>query len=206
MGHIERAAFRTTAGTSRPTIARRKGMITNPVLSACGIALSVVLAAVPVPARAEGQVKSAAPLPPPPVRKIPGITAEDPHPRACVDCHVNYADMKLDTRFSTLMKGWNEKVEPKLLAKAQASAPQGLALKGRHPQAAGVLADIPAKCLVCHGRTSKMAPPFAGMIHRIHLTGGEENHFLTVFQGECTHCHKLDLVTGRWSIPSGPEK
>jgi len=29
---------------------------------------------------------------------------------------------------------------------------------------------------------------------------------MTLFQGECTHCHKLDAMTGKWSMPSGPEK
>lgn len=144
--------------------------------------------------------------PPPPARKIPGITAEDRFPNGCVDCHLNYVDRKMDTRFGTLLKAWGEKVDPKLLAKAQAAAPEGLTLKGRHPSALGSLAGVPGKCLACHGKASKTAPPFAGMIHAIHLTGGESNPFLTVFQGECTHCHKMDLATGRWRLPSAPEK
>jgi len=143
---------------------------------------------------------------PPPVRKIPGITVADPFPNACVDCHLNYEQMKLDTRFSTAMQSWSEAVEPALLEKAQASAPTGMVLKGKHPKVAGALADIPAKCLSCHGKGSKVAPPFASMIHRIHLTGGEENHFLTLFQGECTYCHKLNATTGQWTIPSGSER
>jgi hypothetical protein len=142
----------------------------------------------------------------PPARKIPGIIIEDPYPHGCVDCHINYVDMKLDTRFSTLMKLWSEKVEPKLVAKAQASAPKDLMLKGKHPNADAALKDIPAGCIVCHGKESSSAPPFANMIHNIHLIGGEENHFMTMFQGECTYCHKLDLTTGHWSMPSGPEK
>ena len=144
--------------------------------------------------------------PPPAARKIPGITAEDRFPNGCVDCHLNYADMKMDTRFGTLLKAWGQKVDPKLLEKAQAAAPEGLTLKGRHPNAESSLASVPGKCLVCHGKASKMAPPFAGMIHAIHLTGGESNPFLTVFQGECTHCHKMDPATGRWRLPSAAEK
>ncbi len=144
--------------------------------------------------------------PPPPPRKIPGLTAEDAFPHACVDCHLNYAEMKLDTRFGTLLSAWREKVPPELLAKAQAASPKGLTLKGKHPSATGVLSSIPAKCLTCHSRSSRLAPPFATLIHRIHLTGAEKNHFMTLFQGECTHCHKLDLSTGRWTIPSAPER
>ncbi len=155
---------------------------------------------------AAAQTNEQAPPAPPPARKIPGITAEDRYPHGCVDCHLNYVDMKLDTRFSTLLHEWSESVEPRLLAKAQASAPARMTLSGKHPDATSSLTDIPAKCLVCHGRGSTTAPPFAGMLHNIHLIGGEENHFLTLFQGECTHCHKLDLSTGHWTIPSAPEK
>ena len=143
---------------------------------------------------------------PPPARNIPGITAKDPYPNGCVDCHINYVDMKMDTRFSTLMKLWSEKVEPKLLAKAEAAGPTGLVLKGKHPKSPAVLKDIPAKCVVCHGKSSKTAPPFANLIHSIHLTGGEENHYLKAFQGECTFCHKLDRKTGRLTMPSAPER
>ena len=143
---------------------------------------------------------------PPPARKIAGITAEDPFPNACRVCHINYVDMKMDVRFSTLLHHWSEKVEPQLLAKAQASSPPGLVLQGKHPQVTGIFNNIPANCLACHGRDSQISPPFANLIHKIHLTGGEENHFLTLFQGECTFCHKLDIKTGHWTIPSGPEK
>jgi hypothetical protein len=145
------------------------------------------------------QEKGAAP---PPARKIPGITAEDGFPRACVDCHIVYPEMNMDKRISTLMKQLNDKVEPKLLAKVQA---QGLTLKGRHPEATESLEDIPAGCLECHTNYSKEAPSFGRMMHVIHLNGGEENHFMTIFQGECTHCHKFNTATGEWSLPSGPE-
>lgn len=141
----------------------------------------------------------------PAARKIPGITAEDAYPRGCVDCHINYPQLNLDTRFSSLMKAWNEKVDPALLAKVQASAPPGVTLKGKHPVVPPALKSIPQGCLTCHSKKSTVAPPFAQMLHRIHLSGGEENHFLTMFQGECTHCHKFNTSTGQWSLPSSPE-
>lgn len=145
--------------------------------------------------------------PMPPARKIPGITAPDTHPGACVDCHINYVDMKLDTRFSTLMKGWTTQVPPALVSHAKSAAPAGLTIAGKHPAIpAGGLKNIPGSCLACHGKASKVAPPFARMIHEIHLTGGDKNHYLTLFQGECTLCHKLDKKSGSWTIPSGPEK
>lgn len=143
--------------------------------------------------------------PPPPPRAIPGITADDPAPNACISCHVNMPDRNLDARLSTLVRSWYREVPAPLAAKARAAAPAGLTLKGRHPQADSSFKDIPGACLKCHGRTAKMAPPFAQLLHLIHLTGGAENHFMTMFQGECTLCHKLARDTGKWSIPSGPE-
>jgi cytochrome c553 len=152
-----------------------------------------------------GQDASKAAQAPPPARKIPGITADDAFPHACVDCHINHPELNLDARISSLMKGWNDKVEPALLAKAQAAAPAGVTLKGKHPAAAFALKNIPTSCLTCHSKKSTLAPPFAQMLHVIHLTGGEQNHFLTVYQGECTHCHKLNTSTGLWAIPSAAE-
>jgi len=165
------------------------------------ISVSVLLAlSVGVQAEEEGKMKL------PPARQIPGLTADDKFPLGCVDCHINMPDIKQDERISTLMSRWNKKAEPKLLDKAQAAAPTGVTLKGVHPSVPGSLKNIPAGCNTCHGKTSRTAPPFAALLHTIHLTGGEDNHFLTIFQGECTYCHKMDLKTGTWSIPSGPEK
>lgn len=164
------------------------------------VALSVSVAAFSV----AGQDKSKLPQAPP-ARKIPGITSDDAFPHGCVDCHTNHPELNLDARLSSLMKEWNNKVEPALLAKAQATAPSGVTLKGKHPVAAFALKNIPAGCLTCHSKKSTLAPPFAQMLHKIHLTGGEENHFLTVYQGECTHCHKLNTATGLWSMPSAAE-
>lgn len=138
------------------------------------------------------------------VRAIPGITADDPFPQACVSCHIVLPD-GMDVRLSTLMTHWMSGVDSLLLATAQSAAPAGLTLVGKHPAASPALADIPTGCLVCHGKTATLAPPFARLIHRIHLTGGNTNHFLSMFQGECTYCHKLDKASGAWSIPSGPE-
>jgi hypothetical protein len=142
---------------------------------------------------------------PKPARSIPGINAADPYPHGCVDCHVKMPAM--DARLSTRMQQWMAgKVDAALLLTVQGSAPAGLKLKGKHPDATDALDDVPAACADCHSQGSKKAPPLAGMVHRIHLLGGEKNHFMTEFQGECTYCHKLDAATGAWSVPSGPEK
>lgn len=135
---------------------------------------------------------------------IPGITAADEFPAACVSCHVVLPD-GMDVRLSTLMGQWQVQVDSILLATAQSAAPAGLRLEGRHPDAAGSLESIPIGCMACHGRNATRAPPFARLMHRIHLVGGEANHFLTLFRGECTYCHKLDAESGAWSIPTGPE-
>lgn len=143
---------------------------------------------------------------PPPARPIPGITAADAHPNGCVDCHINMPNIAVDARLSTSIRRWADTVDPKLLAKAQGTMAAGTTLKGKHPSVASLLKDIPAACITCHTPRSKVAPPFSRLMHVIHLTGGDENHFMTLFQGECTHCHKLNINTGEWSVPSGPEK
>jgi len=147
----------------------------------------------------------AQPPAPPPARAIPGITAPEMQPQACVSCHINMPDIGIDARLSTAMSRWTVAVDPKLLAKAQGSMGNDVTLEGKHPAVPEALDSIPANCLDCHAGTSDVAPPFRRMMHAIHLTGGEENHFLTIFQGECTHCHKLNSATGEWSVPSGRE-
>jgi len=57
----------------------------------------------------------------------------------------------------------------------------------------------------CHKQGSTIAPPFGRLLHLIHFTGSG-NTYLTVGQGECTHCHKLDEKTGVWRVASGDEK
>lgn len=132
--------------------------------------------------------------------------AVDAYPNACIDCHVVYKDKGLDERFSVALKQWTTgKVDPGLLAKAKASAPAGLVLKGKHPAAEDSLEDIPGACLDCHSSGSKKAPPFSRLIHLIHLTGAK-NSYVTNFKSDCMHCHKLDPQTGEWSLPSGAEK
>ena len=148
--------------------------------------------------------ESAQPVPPP-QRKIPGITAPDQFPGACVSCHVVMPDGQ-DVRISILVGKMTAGVSPELLSLAQRSMPTGTKLKGRHPEVEDSFEDIPAACLDCHGADSRKAPPFNRMLHAIHLETRKGNHFLAMFQGECTHCHKLDAKSGEMRIPSGPEK
>jgi len=142
----------------------------------------------------------------PPARKIPGITAPDQFPSGCVDCHLNYPELKLDARLSALMGGWGRGGSSNLTSRMQALAPAGVKLKGRHPEVKSALRDIPAACIKCHAKPATPSPSFGPMMHVIHLGGVKDGHFLSIFQGECTHCHKLDLDTGTWRIPSGPER
>jgi len=152
------------------------------------------------------KVNAASPEAAPTPRAIPGINADDMFPSGCVNCHLNFTDRNMDTRISTSLTKWTEKVDPKLLEKAQASSVEGVVLAGRHPAATESLADIPLACIECHRSMPEKAPSFGPMVHLVHLSGGQENHYMTLFQGECTHCHKLDLQTGKWFMPSGYEK
>lgn len=133
-----------------------------------------------------------------PPRAIPGINAKDAYPGGCVDCHVK------EKRLSVQLSSWNGNVDAKTLAAMQAFVPKGMTLKGKHPTVA--TKDIPASCLKCHTATSKGIAPFAPLLHGIHLAKGDGSEFVKQFQGECTHCHKLNKTNGTWSLPSGAEK
>jgi hypothetical protein len=136
-----------------------------------------------------------------------GSAAVDPNPDGCVSCHVLDKAKGVDHRLSVVLREWTAgKIEPGLLAKSKASAPAGLALKGKHPATEDSLEDIPGACLDCHDAGSKKAPPFARLLHLVHLVGGVNNSYVTTFKSDCMHCHKLNTQTGEWSMPSGPEK
>jgi len=163
--------------------------------------LLILVGYIPVETQAEGEPKTVLQLP-----QIPGITALDQFPRGCVDCHVNRPDLQMDVRLSTAMQQWQDKVPPAFLTKVRHFTPVGIVLEGKHPMFRAEVADIPQACLRCHAKTSKSAPPFAPLLHGLHLVGGEKNHFLSMFQGSCTHCHKFDMATGLWALGSGTEK
>lgn len=136
-----------------------------------------------------------------------GSGAVDPYPTGCVSCHVLDKGKGTDKRLSVALKEWTAgKIDPGLLAQSKASAPSGLALKGRHPAAEDSLDDIPGACLDCHSADSKKAPPFAQLLHLVHLTGGATNDYVTTYKSDCMSCHKLNTKTGEWSMPSGAEK
>jgi len=143
---------------------------------------------------------------PPPLRQIPGVTAADQFPRGCVDCHVKRPDLDKDVRLSAQMRQWQDQVDPILLARVRAFSPSNMRIQGRHPEMPGGLADIPNDCLSCHSKTSDSAPPFGRLLHGLHLAGGAENHFVAIFQGECTHCHKLVAATGSFKLANGSEQ
>ncbi|HOX26210.1 MAG TPA: hypothetical protein PLL30_08390 [Candidatus Krumholzibacteria bacterium] len=144
--------------------------------------------------------------PPPPPRSIPGITTPDQFPRGCVDCHVDRPDLQMDVRLSTLMRQWQQGVSAEMLERVRVFSPASLTLAGRHPEVEMPFGRVPDDCLECHGRDSTSAPPFATLLHGLHLAGSESNHFVAMFQGECTHCHKLDASSGSWSLGSGAER
>jgi len=128
----------------------------------------------------------------------------DAFPRACVDCHRNFPERDLDVRISTLASRWQQGVRPATLERAQLAAPAGVKLQGKHP--AIKVGAVPAGCETCHTKTATKTPPFARLVHALHLLGGEQNEFVSHFGGSCTHCHKLDPATAAWSVPSATEE
>ena len=134
-----------------------------------------------------------------------GTAAKDAFPNGCVDCHTSTSKGG-DTRISTLLQEWTTAVAPPLLEKTKASAADPARVKGKHPAVPKAGAAVPQSCMsTCHRRGSTVAPPFATLMHSVHLTGSP-NQFVAQFQGTCTHCHKMDPKSGAWRIPSGAEK
>jgi len=141
----------------------------------------------------------------PPLAKIPGLTVEDPFPRGCVDCHINMPQNNQDKRLSSILASWTLQVPPELITKARSVAGNDKVLKGRHPQSDKMFQSVPGNCLNCHEYGSGSIVPLIPIIHLIHLSGGEENHYLRIFQGQCTYCHKFDPNTGITKVPSAQE-
>jgi hypothetical protein len=137
---------------------------------------------------------------------IPGITTPDKTPNACVDCHANHPERNRDSRLPAVLARWQNSVPSEVLEKAKASTPRGKTLVGKHPDVSMEVRTIPNDCLNCHKRDSREAPPFAKLLHAIHLVSGKENHFLAGGRGNCTSCHKLDQKTGAWRLGSGDAK
>ncbi|MGE0463542.1 MAG: hypothetical protein AB7Q16_19440 [Vicinamibacterales bacterium] len=131
--------------------------------------------------------------------------AKDAFPNGCVDCHTSTSKAG-DTRLSTHLKEWMNAVPPALLEKTKAAVADPSKIKGKHPAVPKAAAGTPQSCMTtCHRRGSTMAPPFTTLMHTVHLTGAG-NQFVSQFQGQCTHCHKMDPKSGAWRIPSGAEK
>ncbi|MBO8126033.1 MAG: hypothetical protein H0Z38_02220 [Firmicutes bacterium] len=52
-------------------------------------------------------------------------------------------------------------------------------------------------CMKCH-KAGKLA--FGPILHKVHYAGGEENHFVSHYEGKCQHCHVVDPATGSISV------
>lgn len=128
-----------------------------------------------------------------PVRIGSAADAKSP----CVACHT------ADSALGKLIDGWATAVDPKLLAKAQAAAPEGATLKSKHLKVSAMVKSAPDGCITCHSKTSKLAPPMDRLLHMIHLTG-EGNKFATIAGAGCTSCHTLNAATGVQKVLSGP--
>lgn len=142
----------------------------------------------------------------PAARAIPGITSDDQFATACVGCHVNYKEVAMDKRLSTVMRDWATRgVETEILEVARSVWGPSIELAGIHPKVDVAREEIPAVCQECHDSGANKVMALAPFLHKIHLDSGGEAIFLRIFQGECTHCHKLNKATGQWSIPSASE-
>jgi len=142
---------------------------------------------------------------PPGLAEMPGLTVEDRFPRGCVDCHINMPQINQDERLSSVMSNWTLQVPPEILKKTRLVVGNDKPLKGRHPRSDQMFQAIPRNCLNCHENGSGSIVPIIPLIHLIHLSGGEKNHYLSLFEGQCTHCHKLEPNTGTMTVPIADE-
>ncbi len=138
-------------------------------------------------------------------RSIPGITENDIFVKGCVSCHVANYEEKVDFRITTIMKEWSKTgYKQEYFNLFQQAATEGIVLKGKHEFKFNSETSIPEECNKCHGKAIKTALPLGQVIHIIHFSG-ENNHFIAKYNGECTHCHKIEKVTGTWSSINGRE-
>jgi hypothetical protein len=163
--------------------------------------LILLIAGLPMAATGASPAASHGPV----IPQATAVAAKDAYPNGCVDCHV--AGKEGDMRISALLAKWTIAPSPALVEKARSASTDPAKIKGKHPSMANVKTNVPQTCLAaCHKKGSTIAPPFAQLMHTIHLVGGLQNRFMSVNKGECTHCHKLDQKTGAWKMASGPEK
>lgn len=116
----------------------------------------------------------------------PAATAEDKTPNGCVDCHKGEADLL------TVLAPLKTAVPPAFTELAKKAAPEGMTLKGKHPDVAAKK-NIPQDCMTCHKADSKMAPSLGRLAHLAHLGASEK---FAKAGGACGSCHKLNADTG----------
>ncbi len=108
---------------------------------------------------------------------LPGINADDAHPKGCVDCH--------------RAEGGNDYRINVFLAKVK-----------DHPDVNPFTKNVPDDCAMCH----KQGAPTGALsliIHKSHYANPGENHFVSGYQGSCLECHELDIDSGAMSVKSG---
>jgi hypothetical protein len=112
---------------------------------------------------------------------LPGIVSPDEHPRGCVDCHVYVSDDK-DFRLN-----------------------KAVAIDTKHPNIANAFKGtlIPDSCMLCHKEGSKLGS-LSARLHKVHYQNLQKNPFITVYQGSCLNCHKIEMATGHMALKSGP--
>ena len=110
---------------------------------------------------------------------LSGITVEDAHPNACVDCHSDAGDT--DYRLNVSLKE----------------------IEG-HPDITNIVRNLPNDCAMCH-KENAPAGALNIIVHKAHYSNPDENHFVTGYAGECLACHALNTETGEMSNKSGPK-
>ncbi len=139
--------------------------------------------------------------------KIPGVTAADPAPRGCVDCHTkDKADDPL-AKLSVLMDAYNKRGAPasvKAAAQVAIKAAGGDPAKitGKHPTGGAMFKgqDLPKACLQCHSGDGKSIPRLDAMLYLLKYADFKDGKFVTPattdfvkkLGGWCTACHTFE--------------
>ena len=69
-----------------------------------------------------------------------------------------------------------------------------------HKNVDNMVETVPTDCLECHSEDGGF-PPLYEFIHPAHYAA--DSGFMTEFEGNCTHCHAMDMDTGEVSVKSG---
>ena len=109
---------------------------------------------------------------------LPAEETADAFPDGCVSCHVDRTGT-IDMRLHVLLREIG------------------------HPDVSRVR-RVPRDCLRCHRPDEDSDdPPLSALVHEIHYDIPTANSFVTIYEGECGRCHRMDPDEGEAHVKIG---